>query len=223
VNRGWPLALCVALLLAACASVRPQPRTEPTTVAASATIYVIRRDWHIDVAFAVDELAPPLSALTSQFPGVRYLVFGFGDRRYLRSRDRRFPNMVAALWPGPGLILLTALSAPPAQAFGDREVIALRVSPEQSLTAQAGIWSTLATANEGPQFDGPGPYEGSLYLAASVNYSALHTCNTWAAQILRSAGLAVKSRGVVFAGQLWQQVRRVARSGRDSPGQVLAE
>ena len=57
------------------------------------------------------------------------------------------------------------------------------------------------------QSEGPGPYEGSAYLRASERYSALHTCNTWAAELLQASGLPVHSHGVLFAGQLWRQVQ----------------
>jgi hypothetical protein len=56
-----------------------------------------------------------------------------------------------------------------------------------------------------------GPYEGSLYFSAIPQYSAFHTCNTWAAEGLSAAGLPVESAGVVFAGQLWGQVRRLEK------------
>ena len=67
--------------------------------AKSAVIYVARRSWHIDVGFAVADLQPPLNAVAAQFPGVRYLFFGFGDRHYLLAKDRNAPVLLAALWP----------------------------------------------------------------------------------------------------------------------------
>jgi hypothetical protein len=177
-----------------------------------ATIYVVRRDWHIDVGFAVADLAPPLSSLAAAFPGVRYLVFGFGDRRYLQSRNKRLPNMIAALWPGRGLILMTALTATPGEAFGEREVIALPVDLQQVIAAETWVWTGLSKQQAAAQLEGPGPYPGSLYIETTANYSAVHTCNTWAAQVLQAAALPVHSAGVVFAAQLWGQAQRIARS-----------
>jgi hypothetical protein len=42
-------------------------------------------------------------------------------------------------------------------------------------------------------------------------YSALHTCNTWASEVLRAAPLRTHRWGVLFAGQVWSQVRRLQR------------
>jgi hypothetical protein len=49
---------------------------------------------------------------------------------------------------------------------------------------------------------------------AVPRYSALYTCNTWAADTLRSAGLPVRSTMTLLAGQLWRQVTRLAADPR---------
>jgi hypothetical protein len=186
-------------------------------------VYVARRGWHIDIGFATAGItaaaAPaaggpaaggpaPLRAVASQFPDAQFLFFGFGDRRYLLSRSRGVPTLIAALWPGQGLLLVTGLSASPEQAFGEDRVIRLHLSLEQSRAAQRFLGRSLGEPT--PQRIASGPYPGSLYFSTAVEYSALHTCNTWAAELLRSAGLPVHSRGVIFAGQVWRQARRLA-------------
>jgi hypothetical protein len=105
------------------------------------------------------------------------------------------------------LILVTALNVAPAEAFGERAVIQLPLTTAQARGAQQWLLASLALRDGALQFDGPGPYEGSGYLRASARYSALHTCNTWAAELLQASGLPVHSRGVLFAGQLWRQVQ----------------
>jgi hypothetical protein len=204
-------AICIAIVLAACSTSSPKSAEHSLDQPSSglATIYVVRRDWHIDVGFAVSDLAPPLSSLAAAFPDARYLVFGFGDRRYLKSRDKRLPNMIAALWPGRGLILVTALTAPPQQAFGEREVITLPVHLEQAIAAEAWVWAGLSKEQAVVQQEGPGPYPGSLYIDSDASYSALHTCNTWAAEALKAAGFDVHTHLVLFAGQTWNQARRI--------------
>lgn len=207
--RSYLLALLLALFSAPALCVaRPAPQD-------SEVIYVVRRGWHIDIGFAVADIQPPLTSLASEFPGVRYLFFGFGDQRYLMAKDRNAPVLLAALWPGRGMILATGLTAPPPDAFGASQVIALAVTARQERDAQAFVWQSLA---RGPTdtADGPvesyarGPYEGSLYFTAKPKYSAFHTCNTWAAEALQAAALPIHVVGVVFAGQLWVQVRRLA-------------
>lgn len=215
-NMPWR-SFCLSLLLLAlclegCSAFQPKPPL-PHSAHPTAVIYVVRRAWHIDIGFATSDLVPPLSALAQGVAGAHFLLFGFGDRRYLQSRSKHLPNMLGALWPGPGLLLMTALAGTPTQAFGERSVIALLVEPQQLRAAQAAVWASVATLNDLPLSEGPGPYEGSAYWRANQNYSALHTCNTWAAEVLRAAGLPVRTTGVVFAGQLWAQTRRISGSG----------
>jgi hypothetical protein len=58
-----------------------------------------------------------------------------------------------------------------------------------------------------------GPYAGAVYFAAALRYSAGFTCNTWTAEALREAGLPVRVGGVVFAGQVMEQLRALAAGG----------
>ena len=176
--------------------------------AKSIVIYVVRRGWHMDVGFAVDDLQPSLKEVVGQFPGVRYLFFSFGDQRYLLAKDRNAPVLLAALWPGRGMILATAVASSPQDAFGAAHVVALSVTQKQARGTQAFVWHSL---ENGVTPYATGPYEGSLYFAATPRYSAFHTCNTWAAESLRAAALPIHSAGVIFAGQLWSQVRRLEK------------
>jgi hypothetical protein len=254
-SRYLTAVLC--LLLAACSGMtrRATPGT-PAPAAGevpSAVMYVARRGWHTDIGFAAADLSAPLSSLATDFPGARYLFFGFGDSHYLMAKKHQFPAMLAALWPGAGMILATGLTAPPQKAFGGQYVLRLSVTPAQSRAAQAFVWESLlrrnATGNAGGNAEAgasgnaggnaeagasgnasgnseagvtgnaggnaiagvyaAGPYQGSLYYESEARYSALHTCNTWTAEALKSAGLPVRSGGVIFAGQLWPEAARL--------------
>jgi hypothetical protein len=217
-------ALCLALALltmALCCPAGEAPARQPS-------LFLARRGWHIDIGLPAADLRPPLAALRADFPNVKYLFFGFGDRHYLLARRRGASSLLAALWPGPGLVLVTALASTPAEAFGASGVIEIPLSEEQELSAQRFIARGLsAGTDEDLQRLLPGPYPGSLYLVTAERYSALHTCNTWAAQALQAAKLPAHSRGVVFASQLWRQARQImratsgARASADAAGQLV--
>jgi hypothetical protein len=185
----------------------------------SAVIYVARRGWHVDIGFAAADLEAPLRSLLAEFPGAQYLFFGFGDRRYLLAKNRNAPLLLAAVWPGRGMILATGLASPPSAAFGASHVVALAVTAHQASDAQAFVWYSLdrqpvldrQTTDNPVRSYAPGPYEGSLFFTAAPRYSGFHTCNTWAAEALGAAALPIHSAGVVFAGQLWGQVRRLEK------------
>jgi hypothetical protein len=220
----WAVVLLSAL--AGCAhapSFRPPLATERTPAAARAgaippafvipaaarELYVVRRSWHIDIGFAAQALGAPLARLTQDSPDARYVLFGFGDRRFLHADHPWLPDMLAALWPGDGLILVTLLADTPQQAFTPAQVITVRLDEAQMLAAQRAVLDSLRERDGNPVSDGAGPYPDSAFWRASETYSAAHTCNTWAAQVLQAAQLPVRARGVLWAGQLWRQVQHL--------------
>ena len=199
-------------------------QSSPPAPQDSAVIYVARRGWHVDIGFAAADLQPPLKSLINEFPGVQYLFFGFGDRRYLLAKHHNAPVLLSALWQGSGMILATGLTSPPPIAFGASHVAALAVTVRQASDAQAFVWYSLdkqSSDNTPVKSYAPGPYEGSLFFTATPKYSAFHTCNTWAAESLAAAALPIHSAGVVFAGQLWAQVRRFEKKQRAIARQMV--
>jgi len=170
----------------------------------SIVLYLARRHWHIDVGFAAADLPPALAFIAGRFPQAKYVFFGFGDRHYLTSKHKGSSTLAGALFPGPGLILVTAIENSPAQAFGAEHVLRFVLAAPRARAAQEFVRSAIADIT--PM--GEGPYEGSTYYAAVARYSAFHTCNTWAAEALKAAGLNVHTQGVLLAGQTWNQARK---------------
>lgn len=204
-NRAFLLLLI--LLLDGCATA---PLNEPVPTG-DATLYVVGRGWHTDIGLPVEEVHGPLVSLERDFPGIRFMVFGFGERQYYMARDAGFGEMLSALLPSKSAILMTALRAPPEQAFAEQQVVVLRV-PQNAIDRIALLlWQALEKTADGTvlRLD-EGPYPGSLFYASYETYDAFHTCNTWTARLLHEAGIPVDSRGVLFAGQVMQQVAQIA-------------
>jgi uncharacterized protein (TIGR02117 family) len=202
------------LLLSGCSSWRTAFVAEPkaSIAGAEATIYVVKRAWHVDIGFAAKDLGLPLASLLDTYPGAQYLLFGFGDREYLIARGPKPLRLLEALWPGPGVVLVTGLRVTPQSAFGDSNVVAVKVTAAQARRVQSFVWSSLSTHDAAATPMMVGPYQGSLYYQSPQRYSLLHTCNTWAAQALASAGLPIRSSGVALAGQLWHQLGGLPRT-----------
>ena len=224
---GFAAAVLAGGSLAGCALTAPVAAPERSLAAEPVTVYVVRRKWHIDVGFAASELGPPLASTDdmqpvafarAEFPAAKYLFFGFGDRHYLLAKNHNVPVLSGALWPGPALILLTALQGTPAAAFGGSQVIELQLSAARARAVQSFIRGSVADLSPYAK----GPYEGSLYFAASARYSAFHTCNTWAAEALQAGDVPVRSRGVILASQLWARVSRLGRPSSRAPVSIPA-
>jgi hypothetical protein len=177
----------------------------------SSNIYVARRGWHVDIGLSTDDLAAPLDTIAADLPGAHYVFFGFADKHYLLAKHHNPPVLLRALWPGDGIMLVTGLALAPGEAFGEKHVISLGLDAEEMHALQSFIWKTLRTQGDSVNVYQTGPYEGSVYYLAAPKYSAVHTCNTWAAEALRAAGFHVHTAGIVFAGQLWSQASRLKR------------
>ncbi|MBX9701760.1 MAG: DUF2459 domain-containing protein, partial [Acetobacteraceae bacterium] len=178
---------------------------------ASEPVHVVTRDWHSDIGLGVSDLRGRLADLAARWPGARSLVFGFGERAYLLSRDRSLADMAMALVPGPGAMLVTGLSTLPAEAFGGEAVVTLGVTPAGMGRLQAYLEESFEWAADGtPRRLLDGPYAGAVFYGSAMTYSAAFTCNTWTAEALAQAGLPVRVGGVLFAGQVMAQARALA-------------
>jgi len=198
-------------LIAACLLFACTAPELPAAPPGDAVIYVIGRGWHTDIGLPTEEIAEPLAALERPFPGVRFLTFGFGDREFLLQRNRSSFAMLAALLPGRGALLVTALSATPEAAFGPLQVVALHVSRGDLASLQARLWREFELSPSATLIPlAEGPYPGSLFYAASATYSGLYTCNTWTADVARAGGLPIPAAGVLFAGQVMRMARWIA-------------
>jgi uncharacterized protein (TIGR02117 family) len=199
----------VALLagwLAGCAAMP----TDAPVPNGDTTIYVVARGWHTDIGLPVDAVTGPLASLEQDFPGVRFMVFGFGERRFYMARDTGSGEMLAALLPSESAILMTALRAPPSDAFAGQTVVALHLPRSGVERIGLRLWDQLEkTANGSVVRLADGPYIGSVFYASRETYDAFHTCNTWTALVLRDAGYPMNTH-VLFAGQVMQQVAWIA-------------
>ena len=92
-------------------------------------IYVISGGWHTEVALPVATLDGAVKALSPEFPGARYLVFGWGARDYYMAQDFGIGDLLRAVVPGPAVMLVIPLEISPEAFFGASNVFALPAPP----------------------------------------------------------------------------------------------
>jgi hypothetical protein len=213
-------AACLLLTALTAACSPPIPPATP----GDSIVYVVRREWHTDIGLPVEEIAPPLATLEKPFPGVRFLTFGFGERQFLVNREKNFGTMLAALLPSQSALLMTALSAPPEQAFGPQNVVTLHVSRAGLDRIEAAIWHEFELSPaEQPILLADGPYPGSVFYAARDTYDGFYTCNTWTADMLRSGGLPMPATLVLFAGQVIDSAKWISEQQHAASPNAVSE
>jgi uncharacterized protein (TIGR02117 family) len=210
-ERRLALSICLSCLLAGCAGPAPPPPADLTAGPKTEMIFLVARGWHTDVGVLAAQAGDALGALRTRLPGVHTLLIGFGERAYLLHRDNDFRDMLAALVPGAGALLVTALRDTPQSAFPAGDVIVLHVSARGLARLTDFIARSFERAPDGGLREiADGPYPGSLFYASTRTYSAGYTCNTWSAEALQTAGLPVHAAGVAFADEVADQARRIA-------------
>ena len=194
-------------VLAGCSAATPiEPHGE--AVSRTEVLYVISGGWHTEIGLPVAALGGSVAALSPEFAGARFLVFGWGARDYYMARNPGIGEVLRAIVPGPAVMLVIPLDVAPEAFFGASNVVAVRVAPDGIERLSRLLWDYLTPGKEGssPRQIGAGPYPQSVFYAAAGTYHLSHTCNTWTAEALRIAGVPVSSTGVVFAAQLLDQL-----------------
>jgi uncharacterized protein (TIGR02117 family) len=198
-------ALLVLPLLSGCIAL---PTSSPTAAApASPTIYMVEEGWHTDIVVAVDELRGQSASLRNYFPGAKYLEFGYGDRYFLMTEATTFDDVVTAMFPGPSALEVTVLDTLPHDRMDDTDVIGFSIPDAGMAKISNFLWDYFEKDSAGKLEPlGVGPVPGSMFYAASRKYNALHTCNSFSAELLHQGGYSINTNGVVFTDQIVKQL-----------------
>ena len=188
------LALFVAILLAGCAAI-PPPATCATGVS-DPVIWLVDRGWHTELLVPAAAIAGPLTAATGRFPASPLIAFGFGKRDWIIAEEQDIATILAGPIPGPGIIEITGRADLPAGAI---RLVVDRAGLTGLVTFLAG---SLADPAAPP---GIVSRSGQHFHAARRGYSIAYTCNTWLAEALAAAGLAVRAQGVRLARGVLRQ------------------
>src|SRR5260370_40269945 len=130
VTRRVLLRVCLAAstlqTLVGCRSTLLPTYQEPPS--GGVTMYLIAGGWHTEIALPIRAIHDPLRALTPDFPGSQYLLFGWGERNYYMARAPTFRDAMRALFRGPAVLLVTPLYSPPRDSRADAQVFEVALS-----------------------------------------------------------------------------------------------
>ena len=192
VNRGW---------------------TEPPQ---GTTVYLADNGIHTDIIMPVDaqglDWAPllPRSDFAAPDPDAQWIAFGAGERHvYLNTPtwwDLTPRTIWAALTGGPQVIHAEYVTSP---YYAARQI---RLRPEEYRRLWAAIRAGFALDDRGRPvpIHHPGYGPADAFYRASGKASMLHTCNSWAAERLRLAGVKVSAWPPFVDGLLWRYRRAAA-------------
>ena len=201
--------LALYLLAALIGSLVPVNRAwqEP---AEGITIYLADNGIHADIIMPVRvggldwEPLVPLRHFAAPDPNARWVAFGSGEERvYLetpRWQDITPRTIWSALVGGKRVLHVERIANP---RYAGREI---RLRPEEYRRLWAAIRSDFQRDERGKprRIDAPGYGRSDAFYRATGKASAVRTCNSWAADRLRLAGVKTSLWPPFAQGLLWR-------------------
>jgi len=202
------LMLVLAVLLAA-----------STAEARTRTVLAVNLGWHVGIAFAAGDLGRDALPEIDDFPNAPWIEIGWGDAGFYREPDPGLGTMLAAaLGPTPAVLHLVAMPVHPARYLPDAEVRSVPLDADQFRRLVDYVSSHMDRGERTrAEALGPGLYPSSRFYPALGEFSLDRTCNTWAAQALAAAGLAIDPAGVVRASTLMNRIARAMAAEPSEP------
>jgi len=204
---GWLAAL---VLTAGCLTHAPD-REAPSHDPARA-VWVVDHGWHTAIVVRRADVDPAIWPEVNDFAQAALVEIAWGDRDFYMAAEATASLAVkAALFTSGSVLHVAGLGESGLSGIPASDVVELRIS-------RPGFDRMTRFAHDEYQRDaegravrlGPGLYGASWFYAARSRYHLFSTCNTWVARALQHAGLDVTSAGIVTAGAVMQQVRRLA-------------
>lgn len=176
--------------------------------AADRSVLAVNIGWHVGLAFAVEDLDPATFPEVADFPDARWIEVGWGDAEFYRNPDPGLGAMLEAAFASKAAVLhLVAMPAEPGHYLPQAEVVTIRLDDGRFDRLVAHIAGQVDRGGQSRAAAlGPGLYPVSRFYPAFGRFSLDRTCNTWTAQALAAAGVAVDPEGVVRASELMRRI-----------------
>ena len=193
------------------AALPPRARSSELPIA----VAVVDYGWHTGVVLPATALGPPLAPLRDRFPEAKYLIFGWGNRRFYETEDPGSGMAVMSLFPSPSVVFVQGVEQRPTpEPLSGSDVRWLCVSASGIRRLDTFLAGYFRRGPHGGFISaGRGLLPHSEFFSSTGTYDAFHTCNTWTTEALHAAGLPIDSRGIVFATQVMTEIRSLPACG----------
>ena len=173
-------------------------------------VFVVHDHWHAALVFRKVDLPEGTVPEQEHFPEAEYLELSWGDQDYFPAPEESIGLAVrAAFWSRGSVLHVVGFKGNVKEHFPNGEIIEIALPREAFVRLSDFISSSFSRPDRwSPASGRPGLVPHSRFYPASGRFSILRTCNTWAAEALKSAGLDIRPGYVITAASLARQVRR---------------
>ncbi|MEE4243506.1 MAG: TIGR02117 family protein [Desulfopila sp.] len=215
------VCLFTAVMLLSCA---PDPTitklSPPAENRRPHMVYVVNHGWHTGIIVPAAELDYILPQLQERFPGTDYYEIGWGDQAFYQADEISTALALQALFLSRGTVVhVAAIVGSPLEYFIGHEILGTCISINNLDSLTAFLAENFAYDSEDKIIGiGQGIYGNSSFYKGAGRYSLLYTCNTWAAEGLRKAGVSISSWTTTSAG-----IMKVLRKQKQACTDILTE
>ena len=174
-------------------------------------IWVNSNGWHTGIIVPIARIPQNLLPEKTAFSDNIFLEMGWGDAGFYQAEEITTVMALRALFsPSPSVVHLVGFNAAPAEYFPAARVIRLHITQEGFIRLMKFMDASISRAPSIALHRQEGLYGNSRFYAGSGTYSVVHTCNHWAADGLKTAGIPLTPWYAATSGALMWQLQRYA-------------
>ena len=175
------------------------------------TVFVVHDAWHAAIVIKKADIPAAVLPELKDFPSAEYVEFSWGDRDYFPAPEASLGlALKAAFWSSGSILHVVGFQNTIKNVYPGAEIIEIPVTEEAFHRLSKFIADTFSRAHPSTAADSrPGLFPNGRFYPAEGKFSLLRTCNTWVAEALSTAGLAITPGYVITAGSLGNQLRSI--------------
>ena len=200
------MLVATILITGGCLTRAAHPRA-PSAGEPATTLWIVDHGWHTSIVVRRADVDRARWPELDDFSGATLVEIAWGDREfYMATSPTSGLAIKAAVVTSGSVLHVVGLTPAVTDYFGAG--VAIRLSRPGFDALADFVHAEYERSPDGaPLRLGRSLYGSGWFYAARSRYHLFNTCNTWVAQALGAAGLAVEAAGVVTASDVMRQVR----------------
>ena len=173
------------------------------------TVYLIKTAWHVGISVKVDSFAVRKLKVLDYFKEYKFADIGWGDEQFYQEPGTDILLALKALFlPTPSVVRIAGIKSGIKDFISASDfTVNVILTKEQYAKLLEFIEKSLAKNAEGKYLITSREYGGEImFFKSGLKYHMFHTCNTWIAGALNSAGIQIETHGIITAAQLYREL-----------------
>ncbi len=176
-------------------------------------VQIIQAGWHTGIIMKTSDIPPSIFKAIERYNNHKYIDFSWGDEKYYQIPD---PNLYitarSVLWPTQSVISIDAFSRDIFDYYRQPEIVEINMSKDQFYNLCRILANSFIRDNNGGIIRSTFYRDSSDFFLSKRKYSALRTCNTWVALVLKETGFDISSFFLITTNQLFRRLRKLPHS-----------